>query len=161
MTFRNSRPAAEVSAWWQARCLEWCFARAEDGKFGDQKYLDDWPERFPAQVHVLQQKDKALAPWNARFFEASGQGRLAPVFFHFQGLRIHAGRKVTLYSGYRIGHAGRELYRRYLEDLKHAAQELDARNIPIAYLAREAGMRARLVRAARLVGGVEARSTLN
>ena len=46
-----------VRRWWQDRCVEWCFATPQDGKLGDQKYLDDWPTRFGPLVHVLQQID--------------------------------------------------------------------------------------------------------
>jgi len=72
-----------VRKWWEDRCIEWCFNRHEDGKFGDQKYLDDWPERFPGQVHVLVKQELLLAPWNAtRFPYSSG------ILFHFHQLRI-------------------------------------------------------------------------
>lgn len=81
-----------VRKWWAERCLEWCFARVEDGKFGDQKYLDDWPERFPEQVHVLQREDAFLGPWNARRFPYS-----RAIAWHFHGLRI-VGTRVRLYQ---------------------------------------------------------------
>jgi hypothetical protein len=69
---------------WEDKCIEWCFARYENGRFGDQKYLEDWPINFPDQVHVLEKVDAALAPWNAtRFPYSSG------IFWHFQGLRLN------------------------------------------------------------------------
>ena len=72
-----------VRKWWEERCLEWCYARFEDGKFGDQKYLDDWPQRFSDLVHVMQDKELMLAPWNAKRFP---YGRA--ICWHFHSLRI-------------------------------------------------------------------------
>lgn len=72
-----------VRMWWQERCIEWCHARFEDGKFGDQKYLDDWPTRFGATVHVLEKTELLLAPWNATRFPYS-----SAVLWHFHGLRL-------------------------------------------------------------------------
>ena len=80
-----------VRKWWEDRCVEWCFDRFEDGKFGDQKYLDDWPTRFEGLVHVLERQEWTLAPWNASRYPYN-QG----VFYHFQGLRIQEGRKFDL-----------------------------------------------------------------
>ena len=90
MTF--TREGGEtVRQWWEERCIEWCFARFEDGKFGDQKYLDDWPERFNSLVHVLQDKERTLAPWNAMRFPYANA-----VFYHFHGLRIISRRQLQI-----------------------------------------------------------------
>lgn len=85
---------ARVREWWEDRCIEWCYARYENDKFGDQKYLDDWPQRFAHEVHVLEDKHLALGPWNI-----SSQGDADPVFYHFQGLRMNR-RKVFFSSEY-------------------------------------------------------------
>jgi hypothetical protein len=49
---------------WRARCLVWCYDRIEDGKYADQKYLDDWPARVGAALIVLDHPGVNLAPWN-------------------------------------------------------------------------------------------------
>ena len=67
MTFTRVGGEA-VRKWWEEKCIEWCYAREDDGRFGDQKYLDDWPERFLHSVHVLVQQDLMQAPWNATRF---------------------------------------------------------------------------------------------
>jgi hypothetical protein len=63
ITFRNNETGIAALKWWRGKCLEWCYRRAEKGKMGDQKYLDDWPRRFK-DVHTLQNKGAGLAPWN-------------------------------------------------------------------------------------------------
>ncbi|MEP7056565.1 MAG: hypothetical protein ABI809_02175 [Caldimonas sp.] len=113
MTFE--RDACEtVRQWWEERCIEWCYARFEDGKFGDQKYLDDWPYRFEGLVHVLERQQLAQAPWNATRFPYS-----QAIFFHFHGLRIAPGRRFDLGPIYPLPAATvRCVYEPYLSDLK-------------------------------------------
>ena len=109
-----------VRRWWEERCVEWCYARFEDGKFGDQKYLDDWPDRFKGLVHVLRQQEFAQAPWNATRYPYS-----QAVFFHFHGLRIAPGRRLDLGSIYPLpGPTVRQLYEPYIADLKHGIATL-------------------------------------
>src|SRR6185295_8074489 len=42
LSFRRDVRGMEALRWWRERCLEWCYARAEAGKMGDQMYLNDW-----------------------------------------------------------------------------------------------------------------------
>lgn len=104
-----------VRLWWEHRCVEWCYARSENGKFGDQKYLDDWPERFGDSVHVLQHTEWTRAPWNA-----SASPCYDSVFFHFHGLRLLGDDKVNL-GGYPLSpQLIRDIYVPYLRDLAGA-----------------------------------------
>ncbi|MGK0337862.1 MAG: hypothetical protein ACJAWF_002484 [Candidatus Azotimanducaceae bacterium] len=107
-----------VRQWWQERCLEWCYNRSEDGKFGDQKYLDDWPERFPQFVHVLDNRQYTLAPWNAlRFSPDEG------VMWHFQALRIQARGSEWFadYGSYNFPRSTlKTVYEPYVQDLSQA-----------------------------------------
>jgi len=120
MTFERDR-GESVRRWWQDRCTEWCYARFEDGKFGDQKYLDDWPTRFDGLVHVLRAQELAQAPWNATRFPHS-----AGVFFHFHGLRIAAGRRFDLGPLYPLPKTALQyVYRPYLDDLRQAIHTLE------------------------------------
>jgi len=94
LTFRRDSQGLEALSWWRERCLEWCYCRYEDGKMGDQKYLDDWPARF-AGVHILEHPGAGLAPWNvSQYALAEQDGRVEVdgrglVFFHYHSLRLY------------------------------------------------------------------------
>jgi hypothetical protein len=102
-----------VRKWWEEKCIEWCYARCEDGKFGDQKYLDTWPEIFSKQVHVLANSSIMLAPWNAKRFPYG-----PAIFYHFHGLRLNKT-KLIMFDGYYIPKVTyKYVYVPYLSDLK-------------------------------------------
>ncbi|MBL7815865.1 MAG: hypothetical protein JNL70_12695 [Saprospiraceae bacterium] len=82
MYFDNTKEGLDALKWWRERCLEWCYNRFEDGKFGDQKYLDDWTTRF-AGVHVLRHLGGGLAPWNVQqygFFDKNENAKFLNVY---------------------------------------------------------------------------------
>jgi len=62
--FRNTPAAKACAEWWGERCLEWCHDRPEDGKFGDQKYLEGF-QSLGVKVHVFSEPGVNCAPWNA------------------------------------------------------------------------------------------------
>jgi len=132
LTFRRTPGANNVMRWWQQRCLEWCFARPQAGKFGDQKYLDSWPDLFGENIHILKQAEKTLAPWNVR--HVGGSAALDPVFYHFHDLRIISPQKVRMYRGYRIGKKGMRLYEIYMAALKGTIGKLSESRVPVATL---------------------------
>lgn len=92
LSFRRDPSALACLEWWRDQCIAWCYARLENGQFGDQKYLDDWPTRF-ANVIVLEHRGGNVAFWNLENHPISlHEGRLLVggqmlIFFHVHSLR--------------------------------------------------------------------------
>lgn len=102
VTFKNNPEGLKVLKWWVNACLEWCYSRYEDGKFGDQKYLDDWTTRFEG-VHVLKHLGGGLAPWNIQQYrylkrdqnnimmmEIKSEKKFQAIFYHFHYVRFYS-----------------------------------------------------------------------
>lgn len=103
ISFKADQNGFEVLKWWRNACLNWCYNHYDDGKFGDQKYLDDWTTRFTG-IHELKHLGGGVAPWNMQQYtfikqkknwigtEISTRNSFALVFFHFhQSLSFKKG----------------------------------------------------------------------
>jgi hypothetical protein len=131
MFFKNDKNGTEVLEWWRQRCKEWCYAKVEDGKFGDQKYLDDWTTRFMG-IHVSRHIGCGIAPWNIQQYDffvvenkivisdiiTKEQGEL--IFAHYHNLKKYSfsGKVVWGMEGYLISDKIKEiLFRPYITRL--------------------------------------------
>ena len=90
--FRNDPAGLDILNWWRNCCLDWCHARLENGKFGDQLYLNLVPKGF-SRVGVCENIGVGVAPWNhikyEFSFDESGYGtvnRTKIVFYHFHSV---------------------------------------------------------------------------
>jgi hypothetical protein len=71
MFFRNDENGRECLKWWADSCIKWCYARFEDGKYADQKYLESFQSLFNGVI-VLQNAGAGIAPWNCKFYKYNG-----------------------------------------------------------------------------------------
>lgn len=126
ITFRNTAESLTCLNWWKDRCKEWCYAREEEGKFGDQKYLDDWDRRFRG-VHIIKSLGAGLAPWNLMQYKYSlnQDNQLVInseplIFFHFHNLGIVDRNTFDINRGYEIFKIIKEqVYAPYINELKN------------------------------------------
>ena len=92
LTFRRDANGLSCLEWWRERCLEWCYDRVEPDRFADQKYLDDWPQRFEG-VHIIYHRGANVASWNVlgHSITRGRDGVLIDdqelIFFHFHHLK--------------------------------------------------------------------------
>lgn len=97
ISFRNDERGRVALHWWRRSCLKWCYAKLEDGKFGDQGYLNDWETRFEG-VHVMQNLGGGIAPWNiqqypifaenGKLYGTHAQQDFELIFYHFHYLKF-------------------------------------------------------------------------
>ena len=134
MSFKNNEAGRKVLTWWRDACIDWCYDRIEPNRFGDQKYLDDWPERFQ-KVHVLEHLGGGVAPWNVQqyriFKDETLKGQFQNtsfdiIFYHFHALKFMQKNAVDL-GGYRLSPSVVKLiYQPYIKKLGEIEKSLEA-----------------------------------
>jgi len=144
ITFRNDKYGLEALTWWKEQCIIWCYNRVEDGKFGDQMYLNDWTTRFK-NVHVMQHPGGGLAGWNIsqyNFFkdkekfygiEKRTRNKFDVVFYHFHYLKYYTNGKVQLGPRIIPESAKEYFYKPYLKELdeiEHAVVKINSQIDP-------------------------------
>ncbi len=122
ITFKNNQQGLTVLNWWAQACLAWCYARYEDGKMGDQKYLDSWPYMFDG-VYICNNTAAGLAPWNVLNYDIRVQDEAITIsdkpliFYHFHDLR-YLSNNTWYVGGYDIpDHVIEYIYKPYIRTL--------------------------------------------
>ncbi|MDR2036293.1 MAG: glycosyl transferase [Bacteroidales bacterium] len=92
--FKNDKDGMAALKWWKDSCIEWCYARYENGRYGDQKYLDMFPSKF-RNVYIFEDRGIGVAPWNMNQYRFQNNYQFmfneksySIVFFHFHGTSI-------------------------------------------------------------------------
>ena len=131
VTFKNNEKGRNVLKWWTERCIEWCFDRREEGRFGDQVYLNQFCSLFDG-VHELQHLGGGVAPWNAEqytYYEDKGKVYLRVldkikefpvIFYHFEAMTFFDKDVVRLSAPmYRIPDTAiAHLYKTYIRKME-------------------------------------------
>lgn len=91
--FKNDKDGSDCLLWWRDECLKWCYSRVEDGKYGDQKYLDYFADKFN-HVCEIENRGVGVAYWNMNdnsykdgYTYYKGQ-KWPTVFFHYSGINV-------------------------------------------------------------------------
>lgn len=107
-TFVKTQDSLEVLNEWRNNCLDNCSFDYNGQHFGDQKYLDVWPDKYPSTVHICMHPGAGIAPWNIAWYENRDSGNhmlyykkdgieIPAVFYHFQHIKYVTRQKI--YTG--------------------------------------------------------------
>ncbi|MEG0239409.1 MAG: hypothetical protein RR643_04595 [Anaerorhabdus sp.] len=103
--FRNNEYGMQVLNWWADKCYEWCYAKIEKDRMGDQKYLNKFELLFP-QTYAVKNRGAGIAPWNFKQYTYDNHNfvyindkKIPVVFYHFQNLRYISSNSVNINIG--------------------------------------------------------------
>ncbi|OTE95250.1 glycosyl transferase [Crenothrix sp. D3] len=142
LRFKNDDDGMKVLNWWRNACIDWCYAHIEEGKFGDQKYLDNWLNQFEG-VHEVKNLGAGVAPWNIQQYklfnnndneifgiELATKTHFKVIFYHFHYLKFLENNKIELVCNYKLTKQAIEIiYKPYvihLHNIKIAISHIDA-----------------------------------
>lgn len=132
MVFRRDENGLKCLRRWRAQCIEWCRFEADNGKWGDQGYLDDWPQQYK-RVIVSEHPGIHAGPWNIRKYrlDLSHEGVLLLngdrlVCYHFHGLSMITPRIALIRGGHYFMNRliRHHIYQVYVAALSDALQQL-------------------------------------
>ncbi len=137
MIFRNDTQGKAALLWWRDQCNLWCYDRIEDGKYGDQKYLDEFPTRFSG-VRSSNNKGADAALWNIEneiISNTNGSTYISGdklIFYHFAKLKYYYPLSKWLpygpLSAYTLPSPEKKyIYEPYFKRLYAAIRELEQR----------------------------------
>lgn len=112
--FKNDIDSLQALTWWRNECIKWCYSQIEDGKYGDQMYLDQMPKLFH-NVCDIENRGAGMAYWNSFAYiytenSVIYKGISYPfLFFHYSGFNISwANNKIVVKECYEVNESIRK-----------------------------------------------------
>ena len=140
LTFKNEDSSLLILNKWRNQCINWCYARYEDGRFGDQKYLDEWPFIYK-NIHILEHQGGGIAPWNLGNYRFSRAGdsikgslkrtgsEFNVIFYHFQYVKYLENDCYDIGWYFISGYLKDLFYGPYLKKIEHIEAKLQNSNL--------------------------------
>lgn len=124
-TFKNDEVGIKCLKRWRDQCLEWCYWRHEDGKLGDQMYLDEWPKLYGKSLIQSKNIGVDAAPWNISQYKISKKGNYVYInntklsCYHFHQFQILGPSNFSRVMGYTLSReVVKYIYEPYEEELR-------------------------------------------
>jgi hypothetical protein len=128
LTYRRCAEGLECLNTYKADCTAWCYDRVENDRFGDQKYLDAWPGRYPS-LKIIEHKGFNLANWNMHNYMIRFKNGVVMVdndplvFFHFSATQMRPDGAAELLVEHRGGRSKSVLFDYVVNPYKSALEE--------------------------------------
>lgn len=153
--FRRTEVGLTCLKTWRDQCIDWCFSYLDNGRLGDQKYLDAWPDLYPNDLHIIQHVGAGVAPWNYPNYQYNLNcenitvNNKKLIFYHFHQFQILSGERFDYMSNAYSsgGPVPLVIYRRYESALSEVFARVRAFEPGFAGGVRPAGV----IRARRMV----------
>lgn len=106
---KNDAVALEAISQWKDKCIAYCPLKEDIAKkvFGDQRYVEEWPDNFPG-VHIVESVGANAALWNITDYNVALLddkvilNNTPLIFYHFSGLAMINSREYNICWYYHI-----------------------------------------------------------
>lgn len=112
---------------WRKQCIDWCYLKYEKDRFGDQLYMNKWPEKYHG-VYEIKDKGVNLGSWSIYDFKITQKNKVfyidenRLICYHFHRIKFYLdGRKIKPLPIY-VYHKG--LYDTYTQELEKSWNKL-------------------------------------
>lgn len=135
-TFKNDPKGKELLNIWKRQCLNHCSTDGDGIYWGDQKYMDKWPEEYD-YVYETKNIGAGVAPWNINQYKFSSSNKvffilhkqtskiIPLIFFHFENIKYIQKRiiNINVYNYWNI--EDKLIKSLYIPYLKHIDRNKD------------------------------------
>lgn len=123
--FKNDETGKKCLKRWRVQCLDWCYWKPENGRLGDQKYLDEWPKLYGDNLVISKNLGVDAAPWNISQYKITERDKSVYidndrlVCYHFHQFQILGPDHFSRVLGYTLSKEAVEyIYEPYEEELR-------------------------------------------